>query len=328
MRRDQKLAIILEGQQNGVSETCKNHKISRTIYYRWIKRYKTQGIAGLDPSVKNFIPTNKTDSAIDDLLFLLIKKHTAYGPRALKYLLEDLGYSISESAIYNIMKRNHLNTRQQRVKFSQKKVISYAKEIPSLDHLTSGEGWFFWITHLGSFKNIGDLYAYTFFDYKSKITCSRLYQSISINYFEDLLAAAAIPVAQTMQFETKYLYLFKEDGLCNKNLGSLLNDIERIALEHGFDISVHCLESGREYDESQSLKKEYNAICVSELIPWIQQGLSLERLKNKFQHFVRDYNMYHESLYEDQRYTPIEYHTKSKNTGMILPLWAYMDRDY
>lgn len=328
MQREQKLAILMDGQKNGVSDTCKKYQISRTLYYRWLKRYQTMGVVGLDKVTKDFIPVNKTAPNIVAVLLTLIKKQPHYGPRALKYLLDDYGFEISESAVYNILKSHQLSTKQQRVTFAKKREVTPQHEFPSLSDLSSGEGWLFWTTHIGHFGGIGNLYTYTFLDCKSKISCSRLYTSLSIEYFENLLTAVAMPVAQTFRLDAKYLHVSKEDAICGKNGDSFLTKIEKLLHAVGFEIEVNHTARKNEEKSLQHIKNEYNQICLSALLPWIQDGLTLTEIKMKFQQQLRDYNHLHQSLYDQQLYSPIEYHSKSKNIEMILPLWAYIDRDY
>ena len=107
---NQKFQIITEGQKYGVSEACKKHNISRTLYYRWLNRYKTLGMKGLEDIEKRFTPANKTSPETAVMLLSLIKNHPNFGPRELKYRLDAIGFNISESAVYNIMKRNQLSS--------------------------------------------------------------------------------------------------------------------------------------------------------------------------------------------------------------------------
>ena len=112
MQKDLKFKIITEASIYGVSKTCKKYDISRTIYYKWLKRYQALGVSGLDETKRSFTPENKTEAKIEKAVLNLIKTYPTYGPRAIKYLLEEIGYDISESAVFNIMKRNDLNQKE------------------------------------------------------------------------------------------------------------------------------------------------------------------------------------------------------------------------
>jgi transposase len=328
MQREQKLAILMEGQKNGIQKTCLKHGLSRTLYYRWLKRYKAQGVSGLDPISRDFIPPNKTDSTIHMILLTLIKKYPHFGPRALKYELDYLGYNISESAVYNMLRAQQLSTRAQRAKYAKKRVHQDTRELPDFFSLNSGEGWIFWTTLLGNFKSTGTMYLYTFLDYKSKIACSRLYQTLTVSNFENLLTGVAMPVAQTLQFDAKYLYIPKDDLLCGKSPDQTLIDIEKSTHSSGFDVVLSNQVNKDEDQKIQQLRHHYTHLAVNALLGHFQEGLSTKEIKHKLQEHIRTYNLYHKSLYEGALYSPVEYHAMSKQTEMILPLWAYIDRDY
>jgi len=328
MDRDLKFNIISEGQKFGVSSTCKKYSISRTLYYRWLKRYKTHGIKGLDHVEKNFTPVNKTKPEVVSTALNLIKKHPNYGPREIKYLLEEIGYNISESAVYNVMKRNNLTTRANRVKFSNKKENKIAMNYPDLDNLKSGECWLCWTTSYGHSENIGTIYEYTIFDYKSKIACTRLYNQLSMENFEDILTAVAIPVAQSLNFEAKHLCFFEEYKIIKKQKDSFLSHVYTMVQNAGFDINMHLLKEGDDLIKCEELRKDYTHHCLSFLMPFIHKGVSFNELKINLQKYIRDYNINHKSSYDGEFYAPVEYHVNLANTEMILPLWAYIERRY
>ncbi|HSR03453.1 MAG TPA: helix-turn-helix domain-containing protein [Proteiniclasticum sp.] len=158
MDRQAKFNILSEGQKIGVSSICAKHGISRTLYYRWLNRYKTYGLDGLDPVKKVFVPINKTPPPIEDSILSLIKSYPSYGPREIKYLLEEIGHKISESAVYNIMKRHDLSTKEKRTRFAKKKTSPKISDLPAFDTMKSGECWLFWTTSYGSHESVGTIY--------------------------------------------------------------------------------------------------------------------------------------------------------------------------
>lgn len=328
MNADEKFQIITEGQKSGVSETCIRHGISRTLYYRWLKRYKSHGIKGLDVVEKHFVPVNKTPTEITSTCLNLIKNTPLLGPREIKYKLEDIGYHISESAVFNIMKRHQLTTRASRLKFSRKKDKKITNEYPSFDTLGSSACWLFWTTHYGEFKGIGNLYEYTIFDYKSRIACTRLYTALSLSNFLDLLTAVAIPVGQTLSFDTKHLCFFDDYSVKEKNREKIISDIHQAVQNCGFDISIHMLNNAAELKSVHYLREEYTHRCLTYLMPYIHRGLAFRDLKLRMQSHIRDYNIHMTMDYGDFKGSPIDYHIQSTNTTMILPLWAYIDREY
>lgn len=329
MQKDLRFKIISEGMKNGVSVTCRKYNISRTLYYRWFKRYKSQGIDGLEDIKKDFVPTNKTNIEIENALLNLIREYPHYGPRALKYLFDELGYGISESAVYNIMKRNNLTKKDFRIKFAKKPDHKITTSIPSLTKLNSGECWLFWITDYGYYENLGSIYEYTLYDLKSRIACTRLYSQVSFENFENLLTAVAMPVAQTLHLKINYLCFFKDDKILKRLGKTFKSKISKITADNGFDFNIHILTTRNDdIDTIDALRKKYTEGCLSFLMPLIHEKMTFVELKIKFQDYVRDYNLNYKSIFEDEDFSPVQYHNKLTNTKLILPLWAYIDRKY
>lgn len=328
MEKDLKFQIITEGQKNGISLTCQKYNISRTIYYRWLRRYQSLGMKGLEDIKKNFVPPNKTNSIIEKALLNLIKTYPHYGPRAIKYLLEEIDYHISESAVFNIMKRHNLTNRESRIRFARKKNQKQSKTIPIINDLNSGECWSFFITNYGYFDNIGTVYEYTLLDLRSKIACSRLYTSICYEYFEDLLTAVALPVALTLSMNAKYLCFFNDSNIIQCFGKDFLSKLTVILNNSGFDVDIHILSDNNNIDRFYNLRSQYTKESMTVLLPLINEGMPLIDLRTKLQQHIKNYNINNQYLYDSVYYSPVEYHNTLTNSKLILPIWAYIDRQY
>jgi len=328
MNNNLKFTILSEGFENGVSATCKKHHISRTVYYKWLKRYKSSGMEGLNDIKKEFVPPNKTSPEMESTILNLIRSYPDYGPRAIKYLVDEIGISISESAVYNVMKRNKLTNKKSRIKFATKTNGDTSDVNPPYDDLRSGECLLFWITNYGRFDTVGRLYEYTFFDFKSKVACSRLYDDITFENFEDILAAVAIPVAQTLNFNTNYLCLFQDEEIIKRIKKGFKVNVEKVVKRNSFDVKTHVLNSIEELELTHALRSDYTDKCLTFLLPLIQEGLSFQALKLRFQQYVRDYNISHRPTFNNEIHSPVSYHNSLTNTNLVLPLWAYIEREY
>jgi len=328
MDQNQRLKIISEGQKHGVSKVCTQYNISRTIYYRWLKRFKAQGADGLKDQSKNFTPVNKTTPEIEAILLNLFRQYPHYGPKAIKYLLEEMGYFIGESAIFNVMKRFDLTNKNQRLKYARKRKTATGLKQRKISDYKSGECWLFWTTDYGNHNHVGHIYEYTFFDVKSKIACTRLYNSLSYDNFEDLLMAVALPVAQTLSFDTKCLYFFDRDDILTQNLDQVRHQITKTIHSYGFDLSIHQIKDAIDIDIAKTLKSVYTHHCLSFIMPLLKLDYNLAKIKIDFQKYIRAYNIVDKNTYDGVAYSPIEYHLKATNSKLILPLWAYMDRKY
>ncbi|MEG0668987.1 MAG: helix-turn-helix domain-containing protein [Clostridium sp.] len=327
--KDLKFKIISDGINNGVTYTCQKYNISRTLYYRWLNRYKSTGIDGLDKIPKTSTPINKTDAKVEAALLNLIKQYPSYGPRYIRYIFKELGYNLSESAIYNIMKRNNLTTKESRLKFAKTNKDNTLDTTPNFNILESGECWLFWITDYGLHSKVGHIFQYTFFDYKSKIACSRLYNEVTFDNFDDILTSTAIPIAKTLNLPIHYLCFFNNNKLLNKSKKSFDLKINKLINDNAFDFKVHILSNeNEEIGIINSLRKSYTEASSSFLMPLINNQAPFHDIKQQFQDFIRNYNITYKSKYANEEYTPVEYHNKMTNSKLILPMFAYLNREY
>ncbi len=327
MEKERIFKIIAEGQKDGISKTCRKYEISRTLYYRWLNRYKMEGIDGLDRSQKVLIPPNKTDSKLEDIVVKVSLTYPSYGPKAVMYLLEEMGYSLSESAVYNILKRSNIPNKKSRMEYlSHQKKIKKSK-IFDLDNLRSGELLVFWITDYGYFNNIGKIYEYTIFEYKSRIACTRLFNEISYNHFKNLLTDVAMPVGKSLSFDTAYIGFFENSEIIGskKNINK---EIKKINSSYNYGIDIHFINSSYELQQLNASRKHYTEMCLSSILKICKSEPDFEDLKQQFQRSIINYNINDKSDFNGEMLTPIEHHIKLTNSEFILPLWAYIERPY
>ncbi|MGL5978244.1 MAG: helix-turn-helix domain-containing protein [Erysipelotrichaceae bacterium] len=327
MEKELRFKIIQEAMQVGVKTTCEKYHISRTIYYRWLKRYKALGMDGLSDQKKQFVPNNKTTPELEASILALVKTYPNYGPKALKYLAEESQLNISESAIFNIFKRNNLTTKEARRTFARKTSVPTQTQTNAFTTLQHGEAWMFWITYYGSFEGIGHLYEYTLYDIESRIACSRIYQTINIQYVEDLLQAVALPVALSLQLRPRLLCQWKEDPLklSTKNCKTMLQSLSSL----GMELELSTLDAKqKEHQNVLKKKQHYTQACLTYVLPQIQQKVSYEALKLHVQDYNRHYNLVEKQDFGVEVASPIDHHNNETKTRIILPLWAYLERPY
>ena len=53
----QKLAIIQEAEQKGITETMRKHNLAHSLYRKWRKAYNGEGMQSLQPKYKTVDPT-------------------------------------------------------------------------------------------------------------------------------------------------------------------------------------------------------------------------------------------------------------------------------
>jgi transposase InsO family protein len=92
-----------------VSELCQRFGISRKTAYKWIARYRGEGVAGLqDRSRRPHLSPEKTATAIEQRVLELRTEHPAWGGRKLRRRLQDLGHIEvpAASTITEILRRH------------------------------------------------------------------------------------------------------------------------------------------------------------------------------------------------------------------------------
>lgn len=328
MNSEMKLQIIQEGQRIGVHKTCEKYGISRTLYYRWLKRYSTLGLQGLETIIRQFTPPHKISNTTETLVLEAIRLNPEFGPRELKYQLEHQQLKISESAVYNIMKRHDLSTKSQRLKYSQKRKFDTHATVLDISQYHSGQCWIFWITHYGHFDKLGDIYEYTIMDLASRIACSRLYTQRHMDAVADLVTAVALPIAQSLSFDTKHLFFIDQLDELKSFKVKLPQQIHRLVQNVGFELDIQFLNKDEVPELCHSLRAEYTKRCLSHLMPFLTQGESLKSVRYHLQTYIRAYNLTLPMLLSSSGLAPMAYHTETTSHRMVLPLWAYIERDY
>lgn len=92
-----------------VSELCRRFQISRKTGYKFLNRFKQEGIIGIcDRSRKPKTSPYSTDKKMETVILKLRERHSTWGGRKLKRRLEDMGYHHlpSVSTITAILRRN------------------------------------------------------------------------------------------------------------------------------------------------------------------------------------------------------------------------------
>lgn len=326
----EKLKILLAGRSEGVKACCARYGISRTLYYRWLRRYESRGMAGLEEGRKRCTPPNKTDPGLVSVILSVVRNNPAYGPRELAYRLGDMGRRIGESAVYNVLRRENLSTRAQRQNYAARKERKALEELPRFGDYGSGECWLFWTSFYGHFETAGSLYAYSILDLKSRMACTRLYTSLHIGHFSELLEGVAIPVARLLRLEPKHWCLFDRGDLKAASRKRAYAELYDLAYRHSFDVKVHAPEGDASLPSqpARQAMEAYNRRILSDLLPLLQDGADLKDIKIRLQERLRDYNMLERQDFGGKQLAPLDYHAEATGCPKILPVWVYMERDY
>jgi transposase len=97
-----------------VSELCRRFEISRKTGYKWLGRWVSEGLAGLeDQPVRPLNSPGKTPSAIEAKVLEVRQAHPVWGARKITHVLgRDHGLALASSTVNTILKRHGCITAQ------------------------------------------------------------------------------------------------------------------------------------------------------------------------------------------------------------------------
>jgi len=101
-----------------MAELCRHYGISRRVGYKWLARYKQEGIEGVQdrPRAPKQHP-NQTAAAIEERILALRAQHGRWGPTTLKAVLERKDATVkwpTRGTIGNLLRRHGLSVPRRR----------------------------------------------------------------------------------------------------------------------------------------------------------------------------------------------------------------------
>ena len=102
---------------SNMTELCVGFSVSRKTGYKWLERYRTEGVGGLvDQSRRPKNSPSRTSAEVEELVISLRGSHPAWGGRKLRRRLQDTGVEgvPAASTITEILRRREKLTRPER----------------------------------------------------------------------------------------------------------------------------------------------------------------------------------------------------------------------
>ncbi|MDH8678851.1 helix-turn-helix domain-containing protein [Fusibacter bizertensis] len=312
---------------NNIAVTCKVFGISRTTFYKWLAAYKSAGIAALEiktPRKPNM--PNKVDPKIEEDILNYVLTYPSDGPKRIYYELKSEGYEIGETGVFNVLKRNSLTKKAQRIAYAKNNLIRKSNlttsnaDLPVSSAMYPGHVVVQKLDFVGSFDGIGKVYQYSIFDLYSGWCFVKIYSKkneIDVwDYFELKLGY----LMRTLNIELKWLYTIKNKAYLPyfvKN--DRFNELQQhFGFEHIYIMDEHMdllnpFNTYQTYLMSEFYKK---VLETSE----IDSFLKLERALNRF---VRNANFKREKQFDQE--TPAQIIlacAKANNVDLeTLPIW-------
>lgn len=180
-----------------VSKAARLFGVSRTVYYKYKKRYEVYGIEGLkDKKRQAPVMPNKTKKDIAGKVLDIAKRYPTYGPAR---LANELGNIVCAATVYNILKRYGLAKKLDRL-LSLEEIPASLKISPILARKIEGlkptsifsprPGYMLSVDtfYVCTLKNVGRIYQFTAINTNSSFGIAYLYADKSSSSAVDFIA--------------------------------------------------------------------------------------------------------------------------------------------
>lgn len=281
MNIDEKLTLLLAVEESGfnVSESLKRMDVPRSSYYRWRAKFKKHGRAGLKdkksaPKKQWNAITPQEDARILELAEELPEKSA----REISfYITDNEDFSVSESTVYRVLKREGLIRESNVQSFpAQKEYHTKPTEVneqwqTDATYLhVQGWGWFYLISVLD--------------DFSRKIISWKLQNSMMANDFAEVIDDTC-RIAKVEKDNMPNLVSDRGPALISNDLANYLNEK---GIYHILASPYHPQTNGKIERYHKSLKEQVKLHVYD--CPNV--------LKEEIGKFISEYNKrrYHESL--------------------------------
>lgn len=113
---EQRLAVLKAVEQSGnVYRACLHYGVSRATFYAWAKKYKANGLSGIQPKARTSKSPSITRQRMAERAVELAIRHPEFGCASIAGLLAQEGISISPPTVQKILNQNGLGTVSRRL---------------------------------------------------------------------------------------------------------------------------------------------------------------------------------------------------------------------
>jgi len=207
-----KYSVLQHAYKNkNITSTCRFYNLSRTTFYEWLTRFEKFGYLGLkDKERSKPRMPNKIKPEYETIIYNYIRDYPTHGPRRISNELKAQGVTISETGVYNVLKRKGLNHRIDRLFYAQEHsdnpVITESylreKEKKKETHIKAFyPGYLFCqdTFYVGTIKGLGRIYQQTGIDAYSNFGFAKVYTNKKADSAIDFVQTKALPVYEMFQ---------------------------------------------------------------------------------------------------------------------------------
>lgn len=244
-----RLSLLKRAKEiNNISKACREIGMSRSIYYKYLKRYLAHGREGLyDKKRAKPVMPNEAKKEIVDKILNFVKKYPTYGPARIANELENI---VCPATVYNILKRNKLNKKLYRLLALEEVPLNVKlspilarklNEVKPNNILSYYTGYLLSVDtfYVCTLKGIGRIYQFTAIDTYSSFGYAYLYT--------DKSAKSAV------DFTSKVLDILSDMGIT----------VKRILTDNGKEYTSHWGRESHifeEYLKDKKIKHRYTKV--------------------------------------------------------------------
>ena len=202
-----KYSVLQHARKNkNITYTCRTFNLSRTVYYKWLKRFIKLGYLGLldkkkrKPQMPNRIKPDK-----EKIILGYIIDYPTHGPRRIANELNQQEIKISETGVYNVLRRKQLNHRLDRLFYAQEKSDNPVITERYLREVVQGKpahikayypGYLFCqdTFYIGTIKGLGRIYQQAGIDAYASFGFAKVYSDKKAVRAIDLLKTKVLPI--------------------------------------------------------------------------------------------------------------------------------------
>jgi cellulose synthase/poly-beta-1,6-N-acetylglucosamine synthase-like glycosyltransferase/transposase-like protein len=132
--------VIRLGQS--VSQVCHDFKVSRPVYYKWLKRYqaapqdsKPEALQDRTPKIEHYF--RQTPEKYEEAVLSVVSQYPQFGVARIVEVLPEIGGKpiVGHHGVQNILRRYDLNTYEKRLAYSQDLVTPVTRAISALERV-------------------------------------------------------------------------------------------------------------------------------------------------------------------------------------------------
>ncbi|MDI6822176.1 MAG: IS481 family transposase [Actinomycetota bacterium] len=299
-----RVQLFKYAKRHNVKAACQIFGISRTRYYELLKDFKKYGRLGLAPKKrpKPKMP-NQIKKEVEKEILDYVREYPTHGPERIANELKRKTFgriSYSGGGTYNVLKRNGLNRRFERLLYAEEhgngiftELLQRELERRKENHVEThypGELLSMDVKLVGRIKGIGKIYHQVAVDCDSSFGFAKLYLSKKAKTSCDFLESSVLPIYEA--FSIPLLRVLTDNGKeytalskRGKKIHIFEKALRKYGIRHSYTKLKHPWTNGYAESFHKTLLNDFYQLAFRKKI-----YTSLEELQKDLDEFLHHYN--------------------------------------